>query len=234
MKEGRRVSFLRLVGAIIVSIVVLVPLAMVVAGLNTPPPGPPLPPLAIVRGMSELVTLLIHLSTSIEGGNNHWETKYLIHGESLLGVDLSQVEYRDVDPVKRRAVLRLPLPHLVMSKVDHNRSEEMYMRSKVLFPCDPQVVRAEVYKAADAKLERLAQDAAYVKQAKQQTQVVLKELFQGVEWNVRLEWIDDDAKAKDGQPSGDCGKVAGQRDVPAGNAAIEMTTTVGERPLPTP
>ncbi len=231
--ERGGLTFRGMVAAFLVAIILLVPLGMLVAGVRPPwlpPLGPQLPPLAILRVMSELVTTEVHLSTFIEGGNNHWQTKYLVHGEAHLGVDLSRVQYVAVDPVKRRAVIRLPLPHRISSKVDHERSEEMQMKAKVWFPCDPQLVRADVWKAADKKIERLSQDAAYMGQAKQHAEVVLGQLFDGVQWKVRFQWESPDDKAKDGQPSGDRGKMADRSGLPAGNAVVGMTANVNGRP----
>ncbi len=221
----RGLTFRGTVAAFLVAIVLLVPLGMLVAGiqLRHPPPLPPLPPLAIIRAKHDLVTSEVHLSTFLEGGNNHWDTKYLLHGEAHLGVDLSLVRYADIDTVKRQATLVLPHPHRISSKVDHDRSEEMVMKARVWWPCDPQLVRAEVWKAADKKIERLSQDEVYMEQAKRQAEHVLRQLFEGIQWHVRFQWEDVNTKAKQGQPAGDRRSLAGQPGLPAGNEAVAMT-----------
>jgi hypothetical protein len=222
-------TFRGTVGAFTVSIVLLVPLGMWSFGFEPPwasPPTPPLlPPLAVIRGMSQLVTTDVHLSTTVEGGNDHWETRYLVHGECHLGIDLSQVTYTRIDPVQRRAVLRLPHPHLIMSKVDHDRSEELWMRSRVWFPTSEQLVRAEVWKAADHKIERLGQEQHYVAQTMKQAELVLLQLFQGLTWTIKFEWEEVKPGADDGLQPGDQpdGRLASGPETPAANAAVEMT-----------
>lgn len=223
------ITFKGMVAAFMVSIVLLVPLGMIAAGVQLPhtPPPVPLPPLAIVRRMSKLVTVETHLTTYIEGGNDHWETKYLVHGDIHLGVDLSTAFYAQMDPVKRQASLRLPPPHLIMSKVDHDRSEEMFMRRKLWYAMsDPQLVRAEVWKAADHKIERLGrEEPSYAKQAKEQAELVLGELFQGVNWSIRIEWEDADAKTREGWASRQRGSDDSQPGLPARDKAVGMTAS---------
>ena len=240
----RGLTFRGMVGAFTVAIVLLVPFGMWSFGFQPPwlsPPGPPLPPVSAFRILSELVTTEVHLSTTIEGGNSEWQTRYLVHGQAHLGIDLSQVRYTRIDPVQRLAVLRLPQPHLIMSKVDHDRSEELWMRSQVWFASSsPQLVRAEVWKAADHKIEKLGQEPTYVTQTKKQAELVLLQLVQGLNWTIRFEWEDVNPKAKDGLQPGDQpnARLASQPGLPARDAADEIAAN-GPRygatvPLPTP
>jgi hypothetical protein len=224
----RGISFKGMVAAFMVAIVSLVPLAMLVAGVQlprTPPPGPSLPPLAIVRRASKLVGTESHITTYVEGGNDHWETKYLVHGDLQFGVDLSTAFYTHVDPMKRQASLRLPPAHMLMWRIDHDRSEELFMRRKVWYATsDPQLVRALVWKFADHKLERLGrEEPSYVKQAKEQTERVLGELFEGVNWAIRIEWEDADAETKESWLSRQSGGANGQPGGATGGKAAGMT-----------
>lgn len=226
----RSLTFRGLVAALTISVILPAPLVMWAAGIRPPwqpAPVPPLPPLIVVRRMSELVTTEMHLTTFIEGGNDHWETKYLVHGDIHLGVDLSKAFYSHTDPNKRQASLRLPPPHLIMSKVDHDRSEEMFMRRKVWYATsDEQLVRAEVWKAADHKIERLGrEEPGYAKQAKEQAEFVLQQLFRGVDWSVRIEWDDADAKTRESWASRD--RLADQPGLTAGVTTATATSTPG-------
>lgn len=157
---------------------------------NTPAP-PPLPPsLSVIQTMSELATTRVHLSDVITGKNHHWEGKWLLHGELILGVDLGKASYAQSNPEAKEAVLRLPPPHLISSKVDHDRSEELSMQSRswMSFSSDPKLLRDEVWKKADGKLQRLAEEPGYGERAKVQAERVIQDLFGGVGWKVRFEW----------------------------------------------
>lgn len=181
-----------LASAICLTILLLVPTGMWAYGVPVPwaKAPPPPPPLAVVQSLSELATARIHISDSIEGENAHYRGKWALHGEVMLGVDLSKAAYRRVDSVNRKAVLELPQPHLLSSKVDHDRSEELYVKaiSFMALTSDPKVLRDEVWKQADRKIERLGQEPGYMERAKVQAERVLQELFNGVGWAVSVEW----------------------------------------------
>lgn len=181
-----------LTSAFALSALFLVPTVLWVYGVPVPwvKAAPPPPPLAVVQSLSELATARIHISDSLEGENKHYRGKWLLHGEAILGVDLSKAAYRGIDTDKRKAVLVLPLPRLLSSKVDHDRSEELYVKSLsfLAWTSDPKVLRDEVWKQADRKIERLGQEPGYMERAKVQAERVLLELFNGVGWTVNVEW----------------------------------------------
>lgn len=156
---------------------------------NAQAAAPP-PSLATIRNMSELATTRVHISDVITGKNQHWEGKWLLHGELILGVDLAKASYGQTHPETKEAVLRLPPPHLISSKVEHDRSEELFMKSLswMSFSSDPKLLRDAVWKQADGKLKRLAEEPGYAERAKVQAERVLQDLFGGVGWKVRFEW----------------------------------------------
>lgn len=147
------------------------------------------PSIAVMENMTELATTRVHLTDTIEGENNYYQGKWLLHGDAILGVDLSKVAYLRTDPDRKEAVLSLPPPHLISSKVDHDRSAEMAMEKRywIVFS-DPKALRDEVWKEADHKLQRLAVEANNLEPAKAQAERVLRNLFDGVGWRVQFAW----------------------------------------------
>jgi hypothetical protein len=147
------------------------------------------PSLAVIQSMSELATTRVHINDFIEGENKHWHGKWSLHGEVLLGVDLTAAKYVHSDAGKREAVLRLPPPRVISSKIDHDRSDEVFMKSLSWTGfSNPNVLRDEVWKQADAKIQRLGQEPGYAERAKVQAERTLQQLFEGVKWKVRVEW----------------------------------------------
>jgi hypothetical protein len=189
---SRAISIRGLTSAFTLSTLVLVPLGLWNFGIK--PPGDAnaaaLPPsIAVIQSMSELATSRVHISDFIDGENDHYKGRWTLHGEVVLGVDLSDVTYIESHPDKREAVLSLPLPHLVSSKVDHERSEELYVKAVAWVPLSSrQALRDEVWKQADRKIERLGQQPDYMEFARVQAERVLLKLFKDMGWNVRFEW----------------------------------------------
>jgi Protein of unknown function (DUF4230) len=181
-----------LVAAFAVAVLFVVPLLLWFLGIKWPGSAlaaPPPPSIAQIQSMSELATTRVHLSDFIEGENAHYIGRWTLHGEVVLGVDLSAVRYVKVDEAAKRATLSLPQPHLISSKVDHERSAEVWVKSKVWVPTSSsQVLRDEVWKHADRKIQRLGQELGYMERAKVQAERVLGQLFEGVGWKVNFEW----------------------------------------------
>lgn len=152
----------------------------------------PLPPsISQIQALSELTTTRVQISDFIFGENNHYAGKWALYGEVLLGVDLSSVEYLDVNHELRKLTLRLPHPHVIATKIDHERSQELSMSKKGWygpFRSSPQILRDEVWRQADRKLMRLAAEPGYHERAKVQAERVLTEFCENLGWKVAFAW----------------------------------------------
>jgi hypothetical protein len=188
----RGISFFGLLTALVAALLCFVPLGLWVFAVPVPthaPPVQPPPPIAVIEGASDLVATKVHLSTSLEGENKHYKGRWLLHGEALLGVDLSKVAYRNLRMDLKQAVLSLPQPHVVSTKVDHERSEEISIKWVAWVPLSSrQALRDEVWKMADRKLLRLAKSSDYLDLTRQQTERVLGQLFAKSGWTVTFAW----------------------------------------------
>jgi hypothetical protein len=144
--------------------------------------------------MSELATTRVRIADGIDGDNDNWRVKWALHGEVVLGVDLSRAQYVEVSEGTRTATLALPLPHVVSSKVDHDRSTELSARSRWPIPVPPsgppglESLRAEVWKHADVKIQRLGQEEGYKQVTRGNTERVLNALFEPLGWKVSYQW----------------------------------------------
>jgi hypothetical protein len=187
----RGVTVKGLTSAFTLSALLFVPFGLWSFGIQ--PPGiakaAPPPSLAVIQTLSELATTRVHLNDFIDGENSHYKGRWTLHGEVILGVNLAGVSYVQSHPDKREAVLRLPQPHLIASKVDHERSEEVYVKAAGWFPTSsPRLLHDEVWKQADRKIQRLGLEPGYSERAKVQAERVLQNLFSGLGWTVRFEW----------------------------------------------
>ncbi|WP_417385383.1 DUF4230 domain-containing protein [Gimesia sp.] len=150
---------------------------------------PPVPPITRIHALSDLATLRVQIADSISGNNEHWEVSWMLHGEAVLGVDLSLASYTSVDAQNRKATLSLPAPHVISSKVDHHRSAEIGVKQKTWLPSPGlKSLRDEVWLHADEKVARLANHDGYLQATKLQAERVLCKLFQDVDWSVSYEW----------------------------------------------
>jgi hypothetical protein len=187
-------SVMKLGMAFALALVVLVPLTMWLTGVqppgHSPPTSPSLPPIVQVQSMSELATTRVRIADCIAGDNDNWSVKWALHGEVVLGVDLSQAQYAEVSVGSRTATLSLPLPHLISGKVDHDRSTELYAKSKWWIPVPPngppglQSLRDEVWKHGDVKIQQLGQQEGYRQTTRVNTERVLNGLFEPLGWKV--------------------------------------------------
>ena len=159
----------------------------------------PVPAIAQIQMLSDLATLKVHLSDSMKGENNRYEVQWLLHGEGVLGVDLSKATYLTVDQSNCSAQILLPEPHLVASKIDHDRSVELNAKRKTWVPLPGlKSLRDEVWQHGDPIIARLAFDESYVAAAKLQTEKVIEDFFAGTGWTIECQW---ESTEKISQPS---------------------------------
>lgn len=184
----------RLLSLLMVSAVMLIPSLLWLYGVPSPAKATTVLPPAIaqIRTMSKLATLNVHITDSIEGESPDWKIRWMVHGESVVGVDLSKASYVLVDAGKHEALLSLPDPHLISSRIDHDRSQEMSAEARYWVPLSsPKALRDEVWKAADRKIAKLSQEPGYFEQARVQAERSIAALFDGMGWKVRFQWQGD-------------------------------------------
>jgi Protein of unknown function (DUF4230) len=128
-----------------------------------------------------------------QDSNAHFRGRWDAHGNVIFGVALNNVSYTNINNTKREITLRLPHPHVIQGKVDHQRSREISMEKRVLIPLSSEkALRDEVWAEADAKIERVAREQpSYADLAKAQAERVLGNLFESVGWTASFEWEDN-------------------------------------------
>lgn len=188
----RGITLRGMVSAFTLSALMFVPMGLWSFGIQPPgtvPAAAPPPSLALIQSKAELVTTQINIADVIEGRNRDYRGKWSVYGQLQLGVNLAEAAYGQVNHEKRECVLRLPQPHLIGSKIDHERSEELYIHWEAWVPVSSkQVLRDEVWKHADRKLQKLGSEAGYMERAKVEAERALEKLFDGLGWKVRVEW----------------------------------------------
>jgi hypothetical protein len=166
--------------------------------IKKPLPPPP-PPIVSIREMGVLVSTGVELQTQLVGESREYRGVWHIQGNAMFGVDLTKAVYVLVDQEKRQAVLRLPLPLLTMWKINHVRSQELGIDSRVWIALsDKQRLRDEVWPVADRTIEQLArEEPSYAKHAKDHAKLILETLFTGTGWKVAVEFETPTPKVAD-------------------------------------
>jgi hypothetical protein len=176
---------LRLIPPIVILVVVFVGGFWYAHARVSEPPRPPVPPISQIQTMSDLATLRVQLADFLVGENEHWEARWMLHGEAVLGVDLSQARYGSLDEQNRKVTLSLPTPHVISSKVDHHRSAEISVRQKTWIPSPGlKSLRDDVWRNADEKIARIAKQDGYHDATRRQAEHVLNAIATDAAGNV--------------------------------------------------
>jgi hypothetical protein len=163
----------------------------------------PAPTLERVRELSSLVTTASDVSdvlvTRVSGRTGAVEAVLLVRGDVELSVDLERARLDGVDQNARRAVLTLPPPAPLRPRIDHGRTQLVWLGRTGLWALVPvgmgdgaPEVRAveESHRRAQAVVECAAADPVLVEQSRQRTEKVLRTFFAAAGWGVVVRWSD--------------------------------------------
>ena len=126
------------------------------------------------------------LTAESDGHRGAW----LIKGDAILGVDLGRAQILDKNEAERRAVIRLPDPEILQSRVDHERTRTWEVRktSWVLWQGDQDKLRDEVMREAQRLVAHAAGTNENLGHAKAATEVILQGFYREVGWQVHVTW----------------------------------------------
>lgn len=169
-----------------------------------------------IRQLGELVTLDVPVSdvqtSTLEGLTGSASLVLLVRGNVLIGTDLEQATFADLDAQGRTATLVLPPPRTMQPRLDHARTV-VYRSDRTglwqLFPTPG--AETAVYERAMKQAQRLLEEAAdqpeLIERARERTEAVLRPFFEALGWAVVLQWTDMPRGRAGADDDADAGKI---------------------------
>jgi hypothetical protein len=151
-----------------------------------------------VHKLSSLVTMKVEVAdaqvTSVQGQTGGMRVALLVRGDFLIGVDLSQARFEQVDHLKRTVVLVLPQPRAASPRLNHERTKVFEVTSHGLWLLVPgDAGRAKALELAHAEAQRLVAEAAtsasVTGRARSQAESVLGSFFDAAGWTISVRWV---------------------------------------------
>jgi hypothetical protein len=151
------------------------------------------PTVTQVQSLAELVTVRIMICDVLTGEDEANRGSWLVKGDARIGIDLSRSVICQKDPQARTAVIKLPKPHVVSARVDHNKTTTWDVRRYSWIPWhrgDQDKLRDVSMQKAQDLIEFAAKGSEFMDQAKEHAEQVIKGFYELVGWHVSIEWID--------------------------------------------
>ena len=150
-----------------------------------------------LQKLSHVLTLRVQIADVLIAEGQGCRGSWLIKGDALLAVNLSQAKITDKQEDARQATLILPEPQVFQPRVDHSRTRTWSVERVAWLPwhADQDALRDAVYAEAQKLVEHTATSAENIQTAKLTAETVLKGLYSEVGWNVAVKWGNDSPKA---------------------------------------
>jgi hypothetical protein len=151
------------------------------------------PTLEKLERLSHLVTTRVYVADVLTGSDGRFRGAWLIKGDAIIGVDMRQARIYDKDEEAKTAVIQLPRPRVLQSRVDHERTKtwEVVRKSWRTWGGNPDSLRDEAMLQAQKLVAQAAESEDNIDQARSSTEGVIQNFYQEVGWQVRITWNTD-------------------------------------------
>jgi hypothetical protein len=196
---------------IALTVFVLLALAVGIFAGNKLKAPPPPPALITFEKLGELVSLKVNVADIVEFTNTrnlgipwtNWKfgiagTKVvlIVRGDCLLTTDLTVAKYDYINTTNRTATVTLPTPSVKQARLNHgDGGTRIYAISnkglEKIIPGGDNRKEAidEAMKLAQQKVDDASRNPEVIHDAKENAERVLKAMYNGVNWNVKIIWI---------------------------------------------
>jgi hypothetical protein len=162
---------------------------------ETPPTfSSPGPTVVQLERLQQLVSTRVHVTDVLVGESRWLEGSWIIQGDALLAVDMSQAEVKDRDEKARTATILLPQPAVLSARVDHEGSRRWDIKSRSWIPLagallgDRRALEQEAMRQAQRLVERAAGTEDNAATARRGAEGMLAEFYGAVGWRVAVRW----------------------------------------------
>ena len=158
--------------------------------------GPPT--LEQVRELGQLVTLRLPISQirseSLRGYLGGHTLTLAAHGDVLIGTDLEQVQFEQIDHGNKTLVLILPKPKALYARLDHERTRIVELNRHGLWviafgDAGGRVLTNRAMRNAQRQLDKIGSDRNLIGRAQLRAEQILLGLFIRTGWKVTVRWL---------------------------------------------
>ncbi len=152
------------------------------------------PTMVQLERLKYLVSTRVHVADVLVGESRWLEGSWIIQGDGLLAVDMSKAEIRDKDENRRTAIIVLPKPAVLSPRVNHERTKQWDIKSRSWIPLaslvlgDQPAMEKRAMFEAQQLVERAAGSEDNRAMARKAVEGMLAELYQGVGWEISVQW----------------------------------------------
>jgi hypothetical protein len=156
------------------------------------------PVLEQIHTMSSLTTLRVEVAdalvTELRGRTGGVQAVVVIHGEVMIGVDLSRAKFESVDETRRNAILLLPEPNVQSISLDHNRTKVVGLNTIglwIMVPGEEDVDAAVAnlgYQDAQRVVSVAATDPLLIQQSRRQAEFVIQSFARPIQCRIEIKW----------------------------------------------
>jgi hypothetical protein len=143
-----------------------------------------------LEAMGHLTVLRLTVADVLEGRGHGYRGAWLIRGDALYTIELRKATIQAKDEARRTATIELPLPVVAQPRVDHHKTltYSVEKTSWVPWTGDQSKLRDAAMQEAQRLVERAAAHSDYVATAQQNGELILKNMYALVDWEITVAW----------------------------------------------
>lgn len=147
-----------------------------------------------LQSLQELVVTKVYVADVLTAKSETYRGSWLIKGDGLISVDLSQAKIIESDKNNRTARAQLPVPKVLSARVDHEKTKTWSVEKTSWIPWtgNPDDLRDDAMRQAQAAVEFTCNLPENIDRAKSLTETVIRNVYELVGWQVEVEWSDSD------------------------------------------
>jgi hypothetical protein len=148
-------------------------------------------PVIQLERIGELAPVRIHVADVLVAEGEGYRGAWLIKGDALITCDFSIAKFLEVDAVGRRAKLQLPPLKVTSARVDFGKTKTWSVENTSWLPWsagDEGLFRDAAMFHAQQLVEDAALSAGSTESAREQTELIVRQMYKAVDWDINIEW----------------------------------------------
>lgn len=151
------------------------------------------PRITEIQKLGELVVLRVYAADILEDVSDDYKGAWIVRGDALVAVDMKSAQLQSADEETKKLVVLLPQPRVIISRVDHEKTETYDVSKKLwfnIFAGKSDGFRDEALRKAQRIVEQQASQDEVMQQAREQAELMLANMYQFVGWEIDVVWQD--------------------------------------------